>query len=192
LTNNPSTTEQNTRTMGNIVLPGQYFDAETNLHYNYFRDYDPSMGRYVESDPISVFAGTNTYTYVINNPLKYRDLRGLANEVALDFPWPDSRARLLKIGGICAVKVSIYLTLITYTAAGDACADDPEGKRKECRGDDCDEHFTKCLDTSLNDAVGGNFGFNRCSLCRDTCVQNGGRWSSIAHTGDRCDYWNFK
>jgi RHS repeat-associated protein len=39
------------------VLPGQYFDKETNLHYNYYRDYDPAQGRYVESDPIGLQAG---------------------------------------------------------------------------------------------------------------------------------------
>ena len=36
----------------NARFPGQYFDAETGLNYNYFRDYDPSTGRYIESDPI--------------------------------------------------------------------------------------------------------------------------------------------
>jgi RHS repeat-associated protein len=35
-----------------LRLPGQYFDQETGLHYNFFRDYDPSIGRYGESDPI--------------------------------------------------------------------------------------------------------------------------------------------
>lgn len=30
----------------NLRFPGQYFDKETNLHYNYFRDYDPTTGRY--------------------------------------------------------------------------------------------------------------------------------------------------
>lgn len=35
-----------------LRLPGQYFDKETNLHYNYFRDYDPGTGRYVQPDPI--------------------------------------------------------------------------------------------------------------------------------------------
>jgi len=35
----------------NLRFPGQYYDSETGKHYNYFRDYDPSIGRYVESDP---------------------------------------------------------------------------------------------------------------------------------------------
>ena len=45
---------QNTHTIGFLVLPGQYFDQETNLHYNYFRDYDPTTGRYITADPSGV------------------------------------------------------------------------------------------------------------------------------------------
>jgi len=77
LTNDVSTTVQNTRTMENIVLPGQYFDQETNLHYNYFRDYDPTTGRYVESDPIGLKGGLNTYEYVDGNTLTLIDPEGL-------------------------------------------------------------------------------------------------------------------
>jgi RHS repeat-associated protein len=60
-----------------LRLPGQYFDRETNLHYNYFRNYDPALGRYAESDPIGVEAGLNTYLYVDANPLVQSDLLGL-------------------------------------------------------------------------------------------------------------------
>lgn len=60
-----------------LRLPGQYFDKETNLHYNYYRDYDPSIGRYVESDPIGLAAGLNTYAYVDSDPLALLDPSGL-------------------------------------------------------------------------------------------------------------------
>jgi RHS repeat-associated protein len=58
-------------------LPGQTEDPETGLHYNYFRDYDPLIGRYIESDPIGVSGGTNTYAYVGGNPLSQFDPLGL-------------------------------------------------------------------------------------------------------------------
>jgi RHS repeat-associated protein len=93
----------------NLRFPGQYFDKETNLHYNYFRDYDPVLGRYEQSDPIGVavfrtlaFQGlrnvqflplemaaalysTNPrlnqiYTYVNGRPLSSVDQMGLQQE----------------------------------------------------------------------------------------------------------------
>jgi RHS repeat-associated protein len=66
----------------NLRFPGQYFDAETGLHYNYFRDYNPALGRYPEADRIGQRGGINLYSYVGNNPVIYSDSRGL-----LAAPW---------------------------------------------------------------------------------------------------------
>ena len=61
----------------NLRFPGQYYDRSTGLHYNGFRDYDPALGRYIESDLIGLAGGINTYSYVENNPLSYVDPWGL-------------------------------------------------------------------------------------------------------------------
>ena len=59
------------------ILPGQYEDAETGLHQNWHRDYDPGLGRYLQSDPIGLDGGVNTYGYAGQNPLIYFDFDGL-------------------------------------------------------------------------------------------------------------------
>lgn len=61
----------------NLRFPGQYSLSESGLYYNYFRDYDPQMGRYVESDPMGLRAGMNTYNYVYANPINKLDPLGL-------------------------------------------------------------------------------------------------------------------
>ncbi|PIT62273.1 RHS repeat-associated core domain-containing protein [Snodgrassella alvi] len=59
-----------------LRFPGQYYDAETGLSYNYFRDYDAKTGRYIQSDPIGLAGGINTYGYVDGKLLVYSDLTG--------------------------------------------------------------------------------------------------------------------
>ena len=58
----------------NLRFPGQYFDAETGLHYNFQRYYDPGIGRYVSADPVGFGGGdANFYNYARNNSAKNSD-----------------------------------------------------------------------------------------------------------------------
>jgi len=62
----------------NLRFPGQYYDAESGLHQNWHRDYDPKLGRYLEADPIGFDGGdANLYAYVRNSPLALADPMGL-------------------------------------------------------------------------------------------------------------------
>jgi len=61
----------------NLRMPGQSYDAESGLNYNFHRDYDPTTGRYVESDPIGLKGGISTFGYVGGNPLSGVDPYGL-------------------------------------------------------------------------------------------------------------------
>ncbi len=61
----------------NLRFPGQYFDEESRLHYNWWRYYEPGLGRYVTADPIGINKEANIYNYTAGNPAKNIDSHGL-------------------------------------------------------------------------------------------------------------------
>ena len=58
-------------------FPGQWFQLESGLHYNWHRHYDPTTGRYLQPDPLGMPDGPNRWAYVLNSPLMYTDRQGL-------------------------------------------------------------------------------------------------------------------
>jgi len=82
----------------NLRFPGQYHDAESGLHYNYHRTYDPSMGRYIQSDPIGLMGGVNTFAYASGSPLIMMDLLGLCDEELVGAPITDEQWAYLASG----------------------------------------------------------------------------------------------
>jgi RHS repeat-associated protein len=60
-----------------LRFPGQWFQLETGLHYNWHRHYDPKTGRYLQPDPLGFFDGPGIYGYVGGNPLGRIDPQGL-------------------------------------------------------------------------------------------------------------------
>src|SRR5262249_3938759 len=89
-----------------LRFPGQVHDNETGLNYNMARDYRPDAGRYVQSDPMGLFAGVNTYGYVGQNPLRRIDPWGLDYQASFGV---GVTAALVMLGGGGNLSVGINI-----------------------------------------------------------------------------------
>jgi len=107
------------------LAQAQYYDQETGLNYNVNRNYDASTDRYLESDPIGLAGGVNTYVYVKGNPLSYSDPDGLV-------PNPAEGACALGPNPVCAsgVAADVITSAIAMVMASRAWVDNADANRE--------------------------------------------------------------
>ena len=99
-------------------FPGQYYDQETGLHYNWNRYYDPKTGRYLTPDPIGLRDAINLFVYVTNNPPRYSDPAGLAPSE--DLPDLIPKQTPAYPGAICPNYGSFFTVLRDFMLLGNA------------------------------------------------------------------------
>ncbi len=124
--------------------------ASGRAHYNYFRDYDPAIGRYLESEPIGLAASLNTYSYVDGDPIQYFDSAGLAR---------------------CRYSISKHTVSCTSNAGGKTTTVGPDDVWSGL-GQCTNNNSKQCIEmTDLGPVPPGNYRMNR-----DTRAGHEGFW----------------
>jgi RHS repeat-associated protein len=128
-----------------LRFPGQWFQAEAGLYQNWMRDYDPTLGRYIEADPLGLVDGASVYGYVRGNPLRWTDPRG-ENPAAAVGAFCEINPAVCAAAGRAVAKICVEGAKIVagaivgwFSAADEGCA---------CE-DDCQKRYAD-IETQMN------------------------------------------
>ena len=125
-----------------LRFPGQYYDDESGLHYNYFRDYDPTTGRYIQSDPIGLEGGLNTYLYANANPLRYTDPYGQSPVAGATWGGNIGTAIGTPFGGPVGAGIGRAIGSVVGAGIGYGIASMCDDEEEECL-----EEIQDCMET---------------------------------------------
>jgi RHS repeat-associated protein len=163
-----------------LRLPGQYFDAESGLHYNLHRDYDAGLGRYSQSDPIGLAGGINTYTYVENRPTMMVDplgLKGWYCQRPLGKPPGTQGPPLFNHQYLCVTRAGGSVSCGGLTTDGNPLSGEPRLTRpdedyydpKSCKevDDDKDQCFEQCVLRNFSNPNKPRYGIGPLTDCQE-------------------------
>lgn len=129
--------------------------------YNYYRDYDPATGRYLQPDPIGLAGGVNPYTYVENNPLRFVDPLGLTS---------NKRSPGLCNGTDCVEPP------FDPSSKDPKPSPQPDREKKKKRGVDCTDQptFHACMSccSTIQGQLGSSTGMG--GGCAESCMRKEG------------------
>jgi len=169
--------------VNNFRFTGQYYDAETGLHYNYHRYYDPKTGRYLTPDPIGQAGGINLYPYVLNNPVNSVDPYGRQTGVGA-LPYIPKAPVLGPAIPLIPISAEVYIVYKILKGEMSLDIDTPEtltGEGCDDDGDDDDQCHKQWIFERTACDEWRNLGMRAVRACRDRandrlrlCYRDGG------------------
>jgi len=103
-----------------LRFPGQWFQAESGLHQNWMRDYDPVTGRYIQPDPLGLIDGASVYGYALQSPMRWTDPRGeFIPLLWMGLGWMVGEAMSYSYKCLCGERTNTVLRYVTLGAFGE-------------------------------------------------------------------------
>jgi RHS repeat-associated protein len=118
----------------NLRFPGQYYMAETGINQNWNRDYDPLTGKYVQSDPIGLPGGINTYSYAGSSPLLFADPFGTQATAAVPVVVGGAAIVVCYASGLCQQVSQGLQNMFSRGHSDPVSGEVPYNPGRDCNG----------------------------------------------------------